>query len=359
MTELPSNKQGRIKLCPNCGANVPSFVTECPECMHEFRESGAVSSMTQLFNKLDKIDTSTNYDEDEKVKRKYELISNYPIPNDREDLLEFISVAEANAVPANGIFSTKKSRRIYGLIFCIMIYAIIVIILKFTNTTHNQIENLSYTIIFPVILGVWFLGFSSLFTFRDTDDAEVAKAWELKLKAAYNKIKIISVGNPQIAGQASLVLANYKSRQITRLLVNVLLIISLILCVIFSILIPSKGEKIREQEEIVKQEEKKQEEVQKENTIHDIYSYVETGEYNNAESSLMDYFNQYDITDEDRYEIIKKIVLMMCRKGKINEAKKFIKRTSNDFPKIGSRSISYEYYKELVEEDLLMLIETY
>ena len=47
-----SNKEGEVRKCPHCGSPVSSFRSTCQECGHEFRNTTAVRSATDLFERL-------------------------------------------------------------------------------------------------------------------------------------------------------------------------------------------------------------------------------------------------------------------------------------------------------------------
>lgn len=85
---LMSNKVGDVKKCPNCGANYEPGTKKCPECGHVFQNVGIVSSFKKFTEGLNKIS-------DEKDRANY--INNYPVPSEKDDLLEFITSMEARA----------------------------------------------------------------------------------------------------------------------------------------------------------------------------------------------------------------------------------------------------------------------
>ena len=116
--EPKSNKEGDIKKCPSCGAPVHSFVSNCGDCGHEFRNIEAVSSIKALHLELQK------GEEEERNKtrgwaekldgelgvaksvsnRQKSIIASFPVPNAKEDLLEFLSVASSEASKKLGFF---------------------------------------------------------------------------------------------------------------------------------------------------------------------------------------------------------------------------------------------------------------
>lgn len=79
--------EGRIHKCPSCGENISSFMASCPSCRYEFRDSEASVSVRELSRKLELASSD---------KEKADLIRNFPIPNTREDILEFMILASTN-----------------------------------------------------------------------------------------------------------------------------------------------------------------------------------------------------------------------------------------------------------------------
>jgi hypothetical protein len=116
--ETISNKAGDIKKCPACGAPVSSFISKCVDCGHEFRNIEAVSSIKTLHLELQK------GEKDERNKprswaekidgelavakavanRQKSIIASFPVPNAKEDLLEFLSVAYSEGSKKLGFF---------------------------------------------------------------------------------------------------------------------------------------------------------------------------------------------------------------------------------------------------------------
>jgi hypothetical protein len=126
-----SEKFGDIRKCPACGAMVSSFSAKCSDCGHEFSNIAANASIQKLFQMLnDAEDTrkeDVQYDNPLKAlggfyskafssiggpgkvdKKKMEIISNFPIPTTKEDILEFLSLAVPKAKTI-GNFLTKNN----------------------------------------------------------------------------------------------------------------------------------------------------------------------------------------------------------------------------------------------------------
>ena len=75
---------GTIRKCPNCGTQLPGLTAVCPQCGYEITGVGAVSSVREFFN---------TYQNEKSEKRQLELIKNYPVPNTKEDIIEFALLA--------------------------------------------------------------------------------------------------------------------------------------------------------------------------------------------------------------------------------------------------------------------------
>lgn len=120
--------EGNIHKCPNCGEVMEAFLTICPSCGHEFRDVSAPSSVRELAEKLESISAQKMPDyeeknsimkmvfgkdfkaedeaekalerfESQKNEEKASLISNYPVPNSKEDIMEFMILASSNIDP--------------------------------------------------------------------------------------------------------------------------------------------------------------------------------------------------------------------------------------------------------------------
>jgi hypothetical protein len=112
-TEKKSQKEGDIKKCPACGASVKSFSSKCLECDHEFRDIRIVSSITEFYHEYKKI--GEEIDEFKPLAKSWfgrnnekathqmavqtkqrDFVSNFPIPNTKEDIFEFLGLCIAN-----------------------------------------------------------------------------------------------------------------------------------------------------------------------------------------------------------------------------------------------------------------------
>lgn len=124
LTERKIVYEGKIHKCPNCGENLKSFITNCPSCGHEMRDGISISSVQEFAMKLENIENKKipfpekisimktligrdlkKEDEDENERELFEnqknqekatLIINFPIPNTREDIMEFMLLVASN-----------------------------------------------------------------------------------------------------------------------------------------------------------------------------------------------------------------------------------------------------------------------
>jgi len=136
-----SDKYGDIKKCPSCGAIVKPFTAKCSDCDYEFQNIQSNITIEALFNALMEADnipkdefkerkddggimgsimgSSANRMQEKQREKKHEqahkekiharkiqIISNFPVPNSKEPLLEFLTLGVSKATSIKiGIFS--------------------------------------------------------------------------------------------------------------------------------------------------------------------------------------------------------------------------------------------------------------
>ena len=76
--------EGEIHKCPNCGEILNSFVANCPSCGYEVRGNKASNSVKEFAMRLSNVEND---------KQKITIIQSFPIPNNKEDILEFLILA--------------------------------------------------------------------------------------------------------------------------------------------------------------------------------------------------------------------------------------------------------------------------
>jgi hypothetical protein len=108
-TTLPSNKEGVIIKCPACGEPTKSMTSECHACGHEFRSVVNRSTILILNQQLSEIEVyeweNNQFNgkngqpkldhmvRDSIAAKQCPIIDNFPIPNSKEEIFEFLSMA--------------------------------------------------------------------------------------------------------------------------------------------------------------------------------------------------------------------------------------------------------------------------
>lgn len=100
---------GKMYKCPHCGEILSSFVARCPACGFELRGAKATGSVRELALKLEAIEARREAKKSRSLKdrlygeeitrtdeQKISLIRSFAIPNTKEDLYEFLILAESN-----------------------------------------------------------------------------------------------------------------------------------------------------------------------------------------------------------------------------------------------------------------------
>ena len=110
-----SDKHGDFNKYPACGSMIQGFTAICADCGHNFSNINAVSSVTKLYEQLQMVESEernrpiesvgwmdklhgssamNDHNIQERIlKRKASVVSGFPIPNTKEDILEFLSMA--------------------------------------------------------------------------------------------------------------------------------------------------------------------------------------------------------------------------------------------------------------------------
>ena len=122
-------KPKSIVKCPNCQANIDAFSTVCEYCNYDVTGRDANASIQHLFELLNAAESQRKEEPDtilgsisnvfaeafsdgpDKIDRqKMEIISSFPIPTTKSDMLEFLSLAYPKAQQAGNIF-TRNSKK--------------------------------------------------------------------------------------------------------------------------------------------------------------------------------------------------------------------------------------------------------
>lgn len=127
ISERKTVYEGEIYKCPNCGDILDAYESVCESCGWERRGSKATRSVQELSQKLQEIEINRPANkktvfrdleaEGEIISKtdqqKIDLIKNFPIPNNKEDMYEFLVLAisnvDANTYGLSGGSNTHKA----------------------------------------------------------------------------------------------------------------------------------------------------------------------------------------------------------------------------------------------------------
>lgn len=117
---LTNQKLGDVVKCPSCGAQAIGGSAVCSECGYTFSNVAATRSVERLQEKLDEFNRRQEErfdkrsifhkigivrEKDYSFRSKMDIISTFPVPNTRADLLDFLTMLQARANstgPQNG-----------------------------------------------------------------------------------------------------------------------------------------------------------------------------------------------------------------------------------------------------------------
>ena len=128
--ELKSKTVNQSK-CPSCGGNLPAYSIKCSDCGHEVSERNTNNTIQKLFEMLNEIESQRQQKQESNnpfaalgnlyaeafsnimgpgaiERKKMEIISSFPIPTTKTDILEFLALAYPKA-KQNGNFFTKNN----------------------------------------------------------------------------------------------------------------------------------------------------------------------------------------------------------------------------------------------------------
>lgn len=107
------------KTCPNCGKQVQSLALNC-ECGYEFKQEKRVSSVQEFYDKFSNMKftdaeiRSCERDDNKmfelKTRKQVEIINTFPVPNTKEDIMEFLAMAAPLSKIKGGWWGTTSGR---------------------------------------------------------------------------------------------------------------------------------------------------------------------------------------------------------------------------------------------------------
>lgn len=178
-------KEAFGRVCPNCGKQVPPMTLKCT-CGFEFAGSSKVSSTIQvLSNKIEAINMRPSTEKSDglfarrrneykKTREIADIINMCPVPNTKEDIIEFLTLACVNGKRKWGLFGTFIGR----LMILIPVIIVICLIVFFTGGRHAGDEAMNWGILLTIIAFI----FSYTFSFDTLCWNKRADAWREKLQ---------------------------------------------------------------------------------------------------------------------------------------------------------------------------------
>lgn len=117
---------GEIHKCPNCGEVLKSFESFCPSCNFELRGKESSSTVAEFVKKCELLDKKKSIlliKKKQKLKgnallpveeEKIALISNFIIPNTREDIFEFLILSSTNVLKKASSDASKHEQYLHN-----------------------------------------------------------------------------------------------------------------------------------------------------------------------------------------------------------------------------------------------------
>jgi hypothetical protein len=215
-----SSKEGEKHTCPNCGANIPAMVGKCPECDFEIRDNRASNAVTKFAEQYQSAD----------VEKQISLVQSFPIPNNKEDLYEFTSMAMPVAK------SLHKMPLWQIIAFYIGAVATIALLLSCIEPAIGLFVGLIAFILLMIMINKLtgeepdydeddpddIKKLKSLNNLNDKLNQKLGKAWEAKLNQSLIKSKFFASNDPQFATKIARVTKAYVNK---KRLINILLAI--------------------------------------------------------------------------------------------------------------------------------------
>ena len=205
-------KEETGRVCPQCGKQVPPLTLKC-ECGFEFTApENKRTSVQELSDKLESIlatpmkhkNPDTDSYKAEKKEREEQVlntISLFPVPNTKEDIIEFLALSAPNSKKKGGILGTKVGRI---LAFLAAVAVIVIFILLFVpNTPPTKDGDMStHGIIFTILLWLFLGGIIPICLINDETLAFNKKAdvWRAKFEQVLMKGRRLR-GDPEFQRQ--------------------------------------------------------------------------------------------------------------------------------------------------------------
>jgi hypothetical protein len=209
--EIDKKKQDALgPVCPKCHKQVPPMTLRC-DCGYEFTNNKNNSSVQLLFEKISKIQSqpliNTNSVTPEyrgEMKQRTEqilsLIQLCPVPNTKEDIIEFLSLAISNSKLKGGMWGTISGR----LKILSMVAAIVFLICFIIGLFLPGKDDLGGMLLVGAMLVFLIAGYGGFACFLSDQDTirhnQIASAWRDKFEQVVIKGRSLR-GDPEFTQQ--------------------------------------------------------------------------------------------------------------------------------------------------------------
>lgn len=180
--QIAQKKKEALRKCPNCGESIPVMAISCPKCGYELSDQKALSSIEILANKIEKISkqfTNEDIDKDDVYDQIINTISLAPVPNSKQDIIEFLALSCTKAKHKGGLWGSTLGR--------IKIYVTIVLAIGIIGgiiAMNNGGSDAAWQGVISAVL--FFLTIGGVVIFMSSEDIikenKVAAAWRDKFE---------------------------------------------------------------------------------------------------------------------------------------------------------------------------------
>jgi len=199
-----AKKEAFGRVCPNCGKQVPPLTIKC-ECGYEFKKGEGNSTMDILWKKIAEIEKwkeGSHEAPDEfrkrKLQAKIDAIKMTPIPNTKEDIIEFLSMSISNSKKKGGLWGTRSGRLVVFALVGIIAAFVFNIYMANSYFVSKEILGISVMcLILPVFFGGMIVHTIDNPTFEHNN---LVDTWRMKFKQVMLKGRSMQ-GDPDFQRQ--------------------------------------------------------------------------------------------------------------------------------------------------------------
>lgn len=184
-------KEAFGRVCPNCGKQVPPLTLKC-DCGYEFTINKQVSSVQILAEKIEKINSKSS--DSKNCQLICDTISMFPVPNTKEDIIEFLALSATNSKTKGGIWGTLMGRIITLLLIVFVISLLVGLAGLNSGFRDNDFgEFVEEFVGMLVIVGIPVMAIGTLVFSKTGKDTfrhnKIAKTWRSKFEQVMIKAR--------------------------------------------------------------------------------------------------------------------------------------------------------------------------